>query len=627
MNYLKIENLSKAYGEKLLFENISFTIAQGQKVAMVARNGSGKTSLMNIITGKDIADSGSIEIHKDTRIGYLAQQPEFDPEHTVLESIFASDNNLIQVLKGYNHLLSEIEKGSTEAGDLLQKQIEKIDALDAWNLEATIKEILGKFKIHDFDQKTKTLSGGQKKRIALAKVLIEDVDLLILDEPTNHLDVDMIEWLEEYLTKQKLSLFVVTHDRYFLDKVCNEIIELENQQIYNQRGNYSYYLEKKQERIHVEAATAEKAKNLYRKELEWMRRQPSARATKAKARIDSFYKLEKKTKVHTESGMNELQVSMQRMGKKILEIDHLHKSFDDKCLVKDFSYIFKKGDRIGILGENGCGKSTLLNMITGKLKPDLGEIITGETIVYGYYKQTGLEAPTDKRVIDIVKDVAESIQVGKTTMGASQFLTYFGFDHNTQYNHFGNLSGGEKRRLHLLLTLMANPNFLILDEPTNDLDLETLSTLEDFLDKFEGCLLIVSHDRYFMDRLTEHIFAFEGEGSIKYYPGNYTDYLEKRRGKEKEIKLQEKAHKQDKPNPKKENKTDKPRKASFKEKREYESLVIEIEKLETEKAEILEKMNQETDPGKLQKISTRFGEIEKLLETKEERWLELEELM
>ncbi|MBI9034641.1 MAG: ATP-binding cassette domain-containing protein [Bacteroidales bacterium] len=627
MNYLRIENLSKSYGEKLLFENISFTIAQGQKVAMVARNGSGKTSLMNIITKKDIADAGVVEIHKDTRVGYLPQQPEFNPDHTVLESIFSSENDLIQVLKEYNHLLAEIEKGNSQAGDLLQVQIEKIDALNAWNLESDIKEILGKFKIHDFEQKAGTLSGGQKKRIALAKVLIEDVDLLILDEPTNHLDIDMIEWLEEYLVKQKLSLFVVTHDRYFLDKVCNEIIELENQQIYHHRGNYSTYLEKKEERVQSEASSVEKAKNLYKKELEWMRRQPSARATKAKARIDSFYKLEKKTKVNTEEGMNDLQVSMQRMGKKILEIEHLNKAFDDKILVKDFSYIFKKRDRIGILGENGSGKSTLLNMITGKLKPDQGNIITGDTIVYGYYTQTGLEAPTDKRVVDIVKDVAESIMVGKTSMGASQFLTYFGFDHNTQYNHFGNLSGGEKRRLHLLLTLMANPNFLILDEPTNDLDLETLSTLEDFLDKFEGCLLIVSHDRYFMDRLTEHIFAFEGQGNIKYYPGNYSDYLQKRRDLEKQTKQKERVEKVVEQSQKKVNLSEKPKKASFKEKREYESLIIDIEVLEKEKTELLEQMNTEADPGKLQEIAIRFGEIEKLLEIKEERWLELEELM
>jgi ATP-binding cassette subfamily F protein uup len=620
VNYIKVENLSKSYGEKRLFENISFTISKGQKIALVARNGSGKTSLMNLILGKDIPDTGNITIAKDVNISYLSQNPQFNPDSSILDTIFQSDNPKLQLIKDYNSLLDP-QSNSDNVELSLEKIIEKMDNQNLWNYETEIKEILGKFKIHNLNQKTKELSGGQKKRVALAKTLVEESDLIILDEPTNHLDIDMIEWLEEYLSKKLKSIFLVTHDRYFLDKVCDEIIELEDLEIFRHRGTYNYYLEKKAERILQQDAAIEKARNLYRKELEWMRRQPKARTTKSKARIDSFHDIKKVAHSKKTEKEAKLEVASGRIGKKILEIKNISKSFDEKTLIKDFTYTFKRGDKIGIVGENGCGKSTLLNLITEKLSPDQGHIVKGITIDIGYYNQEGLKVKEGIRVIDIVKDIAENVTLQSGVVSASQFLNHFGFSHNTQYNYFENLSGGEKRRLNLLITLIQNPNFLILDEPTNDLDIQTLRTLEEFLQEFPGCVLIVSHDRYFLDRLTDHIFAFKGKGDIKIYPGNYSDYYDQH---QLELKALKEVSKENKPASVKEKQSSK-KKLSYKEQREFEQLEKDIQDLESKKNDLLELMNTESDADKLHTISTEYSEVTDLLEEKEFRWLELSE--
>ncbi len=626
MNYLLVEQLSKSFGEKELFSDITFGIDQGAKVALIARNGAGKSSLLNIITGKDLPDSGSVTFRRDMRWAYLPQNPEMDDQETIFDVLFHSENEFMRTIRDYEYSLNLIRHDdSPEAQRMLEESTGRMELIGGWDYDVRIKEILGRFKISDLDQKIGELSGGQRKKVALARALIEETDLLILDEPTNHLDIEMIEWLEEYLSRQNLSLLIVTHDRYFLDNVCNEILELDGGNIYRYKGNYAYFIEKKAEREAIEATETEKAKNLFRTELEWMKRMPQARGTKAKARIDRFYDIQEKASKRIEKESGPLQVKMTRIGGKILEMNNVHKSFGDNRVVDDFSYIFKKGEKVGIVGRNGSGKTTLLNMITGELAPDMGKITTGQTIVFGYYSQEGFQPKEDKRVIDIAKDIAEEMPLGKGRISASAFLTHFNFPHTLQYNYYSNLSGGEKRRLFLLMQLLKNPNFLILDEPTNDLDIHTLNLLEDFLINYEGCLLVVSHDRYFMDKIVDHVFVFGENGKIKDYYGNYTDYYRLKLAEEARLARQKSAAAPAKPaEPKQENK---PRKPGYKEKTEFEALDREIPALEAEKKDILDKMNSGTcSPEELTELSLRYQETESLLEEKTNRWLDLSEL-
>lgn len=624
MNYLIAENLTKSYGEKLLFENITFGIDRGQKIALIAKNGAGKTSLLNILTRRDIPDSGEVIVRKEIKVTYLEQNPEFENNLTVIQVLFNSENKFIKTIEEYTKCLAAIElDNNKETQRNLDEASLKMDAMEAWDYERKVKEILSRLKIVNINQKLSELSGGQKKKIALARAMIEDVDLLILDEPTNHLDIEMIEWLEDYLSRSKLSLLLVTHDRYFLDTVCDEILELDNYSVYRYKGNYSYFIEKKAEREAIEASEVEKAKNTYRKELEWMRRMPKARATKAKSRIDSFYELEKTAKKRFDENGPALNVKIERIGKKILEINNIFKSFDDFKILEDFTYTFKRGERIGVVGPNGIGKSTLFNMIIGKERADAGSIIAGQTVKFGYYSQDGLQPDGDKRVIDIVKEIAEVIPINKGTISASQFLFHFGFEQTTQYNYFSNLSGGERRRLFLLMTLMKNPNFLILDEPTNDLDIYTLNLLEEFLANFQGCMLIASHDRFFLDKLVDHIFVFEGDGKIKDYHSNYTEYREKKLIEDRTTRRVQKQK-----NPKQEKPKSISSKPTYKQVKEYEFLEKEIEELETEKADLMAKMNSGvSESKKLQEWSIRIAEIIKSLDEKSDRWLELSELM
>lgn len=626
LNYLLVEQLSKSYGEKELFSDITFGIDQGSKVALIARNGAGKSSLLNIISGKDLPDSGSVTFRKDIRWAYLSQNPEMNDNETVFDILFNAENDFMRAIRNYEYALNLLRHEDTvEAHRLLETATTAMEQMGAWDYDVRIKEILGRFKITDLDQKAGSLSGGQRKKVSLAKALLEETDLLILDEPTNHLDIEMIEWLEEYLSRQNLSLLVVTHDRYFLDNVCNEILELDNNRLYKYKGNYGYFLEKKAEREAIEQVETEKARGLFRKELEWMRRMPQARTTKSKARIDAFYDIQEKALKRSEKDTGPLEVKMTRIGGKILELNNIHKAFGENRLIEDFSYTFKKGDKVGIIGKNGTGKSTLLNMITGSLNPDMGKITTGQTIVYGYYSQDGFQPKEDKRVIDIAKDIAEEMPMGKGRITASAFLAHFNFPHTLQYNYFSSLSGGEKRRLFLLMQLLKNPNFLILDEPTNDLDIHTLNLLEDFLMNFEGCLLIVSHDRYFMDKIVDHVFVFEGGGKVKDYYGNYTAYY-RQRMKEEAAALRLKSPPAPKPTKENTQQSGK-RRPTFKEKSEFEGLGKEIELLESTKADILEKMNSgNCTPEELEALSRSYLETENSLEEKSNRWLELCEL-
>ncbi len=626
MNYLLIENLSKSYGEKELFSNITFGIDEGSKVALIARNGAGKSSLLNIIAGKDLPDTGAVTFRKGIRWAYLPQNPDLNNDATVFDILFHSDNEFMYAIRNYELSLKLLQHDdSPEAHKFLESASLEMERVGGWDYENRIKEILFRFKITDLDQPVRELSGGQRKKISLAKALIEESDLLILDEPTNHLDIEMIEWLEDYLSRQSLSLLVVTHDRYFLDNVCDEILELDNNQLYRYKGNYAYFIEKKAEREAIEATEIEKAQGLFRKELEWMRRMPQARTTKSKARIDNFYEIQDKANKRIEKNTGPLEVKMNRIGGKVLEMNNVFKAFGDINLIEDFSYIFKKGERAGIIGRNGSGKSTFLNLITGRLNADKGKISAGQTIVFGYYSQEGFQPQEDKRVIDIAKDIAEQIPLGKGYLSASAFLSHFNFPHTLQYNYFSSLSGGEKRRLFLLMQLLKNPNFLILDEPTNDLDIYTLNLLEDFLLKFEGCLLIVSHDRYFMDKLVDHVFVFEGNGKVKDYYGNYTVYYRQKLAEE--AKALNKAH-ESKPKKAKEAKPeDKVRKPSYKERKEYEELEQSIQILEEQKHQIMERMNSGIcSPDELTKLASEYSLIESQLETKINRWIELSEL-
>ena len=625
MNYLSVENLSKSFGEKRLFNNISFGIDQGQKIALVGINGAGKSTLMKIIMGLEVPDEGQVAINQGIKIAYVHQNPVFDPDLSVFQTIFSgSSNEVFEVIQRYQKVLREVEAGHGD-NDEFHRLMEQMDALQAWDYEYQVEEVTGKLGLPDTELLVGTLSGGQRKRVALAKSILEKPDLLLLDEPTNHLDLETIEWLEDYLSKANLSLFMVTHDRYFLEKVTNEILELDEGKIFRYQGNYSYFLEKKEERRLNDATELEKAKSLYKKELDWVRRQPKARTTKAKYRVDAFEATKEKAFAKKEEREIELTVTSQRLGNSIIEIDKINKSFDDKTILKDFSYTFKKGDKIGIVGPNGVGKTTFLNMIIGQLPPDSGKIKIGQTTAFGYYKQEELSFDDEKRLIDIVKEVAEVVTVaGGSTITVSQFLNKFGFPPKQQHTPIGNLSGGERRRLQLLMILIKNPNFLILDEPTNDLDIMTLNTLEDFLDNFPGCLIIVSHDRYFMDRLVDHLFVFQGEGIIKDFPGNYSEFREW----EKEQRSQQK----DKataiaPKAKEEPVKEASNKASFKEKKEFEQLQVEMASLEKEKQQLMDNISQGTnDHDTLMSWSTSIKEIDQQLEILEMRWLELSEL-
>ncbi|MFV0501043.1 MAG: ABC-F family ATP-binding cassette domain-containing protein [Bacteroidales bacterium] len=591
-NILSVENLYKSFGEKELIEDISFGINKGQKVALIARNGAGKSTLLNIIMNKDYADSGNVVFKKDIHVNFLSQNPELNPQMTIREYV-----------------------------------LDGIDLVNNWDYENRINEILYKLNLREDNKKISMLSGGEKKKLALSKVLVEDSDLLILDEPTNHLDIEMIEWLENYLSRQNLTLLIVTHDRYFLDNVCSDICEMENGNIYRYKGDYNYFIEKKAEKDYNERIEIEKARNLYKKELEWMRRMPKARTTKSKARIDSFYQIKSVANKKIDFENPELSIRAQRIGEKILELSNICKSYNDKTLLKDFTYTFKKGEKIGIVGKNGAGKTTLLNIITQQLKPDNGKVVIGQTINFGYYSQEGLEEKDDMRVIDIIREVAESIALdNKTEISASQFLYYFGFSPELQYNYYSNLSGGERRRLYLLKVLMSNPNFLILDEPTNDLDIYTLAMLENFLKEYKGCLLIVSHDRSFMDNLVDHLFVFEDNGLIKDYHSTYSDYMDYK----KEIENEKNDNKDSNSSESEINtkvKTKNLNKATYKEKKEYELLNSEIPKLEEEKKIIMDKLSKDNQlPEEISTLSERFQEIERELEEKEMRWLELSEL-
>jgi ABC transport system ATP-binding/permease protein len=633
MNYLSVENLSKSFGERKLFSNISFGISQGQKIALVGINGAGKSTLMKIIMGLEISDTGQVGVNQSIKVAYVHQNPVFEGKMSIYQTIFDQSNSeVLKVIEDYHKAMLDAESG-IDNSDKMTVLFEKMDAFQAWDFEYQVKEVLGKLGLHDTELPVGSLSGGQRKRVALAKAILEKPDLLLLDEPTNHLDLETIEWLEDYLAKANLALFMVTHDRYFLEKVTNEILELDQGKAHRYQGNYGYFLDKKAERMENEDVELEKAKSLYKKELDWIRRQPKARSTKAKYRVDAFEDTKEKASQKREDRDIELQVSAQRLGNKIIEIEHLNKSFGDKNLVTDFNYVFKKKDRVGIVGPNGAGKTTFLNMITGQLAPDSGKVSIGQTTAFGYYRQEESSFDESMRLIDIVKEVAEVVVLDKgQTITVSQFLTQFGFPPKEQHTPIEKLSGGERRRLQLLMVLIKNPNFLILDEPTNDLDLMTLNTLEEFLDSFPGCLIIVSHDRYFMDRLVEHLFVFEGEGAISDFPGNYSEFRESEKSQELRAKNQE-GKNQVASSKNQEEKSiaevsiPQKAKAGFKQKQEFKTVNETIAKLEKEKAELTVKISGgNSDHEELMKISARMLEIDSKLEELELTWLELSEL-
>ncbi len=614
MNYLSVENISKAYGERVLFQNISFGINKDQKIAFIAKNGSGKTTIMNILNGFDEPDTGQVVVRKEIKMAFLSQNNNLQDELTIEESIFASDNEILKVIEQYEKALE-----NPEDEEVYQRAFDDMDRHNAWDFETQYKQILSKLKLEDLKLKVKSLSGGQKKRLALAIILINRPDLLILDEPTNHLDLEMIEWLESYFAKENITLFMVTHDRFFLERVCNEIIELDNGKLYQYKGNYSYYLEKKEERIASENASIDKAQNLFVKELAWMRRQPKARTTKSKSRQDDFYKIKEKAESRRKENVVELEINMERMGSKIIELVKLNKSFKDRIILNDFTYSFQRGERIGIIGKNGTGKSTFLNIMTQTMPPDSGKVIIGETIKIGYYTQSGINPKPGQKVIDIIKEYGEYIPLTKgKIISASQLLERFLFDAKKQYDFVEKLSGGELKRLYLCTVLIQNPNFLILDEPTNDLDIVTLNVLESFLLDFPGNLLVVSHDRYFMDKIVDHLFVFRGEGEVEDFPGNYSDF----RAYEDSADVQQKEdNKTEKKDWKQQNVTTG---LSFNEQKEYQKIEREIKDLEFEKA----KIEQLFTDGKVadDAIEIKANELQAIIqkiEAKEERWFEL----
>lgn len=624
MNYLLIENLTKSFGAKEVFNNLTFGIEKGQKVALVARNGTGKTTLMNIISGKDTAEEGKVVVRNGIRIGFLEQDPHFDPNHTVWQSIFQRSSNISDAIHQYENALKAFEVDKSDVNEeQLSKAMQQMDMLRAWDVEVRVKQILGKLKIYDTEQKLSQLSGGQLKRVALAAVLIDEPDMLIMDEPTNHLDIDMIEWLEDHLSGSNMTLLMVTHDRYFLDNVCTDVYELDNHKIYQYKGDYTYFLEKKAEREASAWSEVDKAKNLYYRELEWVRKMPRARGTKSKSRLDAFDDIKQKAFSLRKRKEIEINMRMKHMGNKILELINVSKSFGDKKLIEKFTYSFRKGERIGIVGNNGTGKSTLLKMITGKLEVDMGKIVVGDTIEFGNYNQEGIALKDDKRVIEVIKDIAEVIDVDRSTrVTASQMLQRFDFPPEMQYNYVSKLSGGEKRRLYLLTVLLRNPNFLILDEPTNDLDIVTLNKLEDYLENFPGCIIIVSHDRYFMDKIVDQIFVFEGDGKVSVFGGNYTEFRLQKEIEEEEKKNVAKQVHIESTYPKEEKKKIK---LSYKEKIEFEQIEKDLPILEEEKNVLNEKLNSPIGHEELLKITERLGEVMKQIDEKTDRWLELSE--
>lgn len=620
MQYLSLENVSRSYGDKVLFKNVNLSISKGDKIALVAKNGSGKTTLLKVIGGEEGSDgeNAKIIISKEIKTSILTQDPAFDPNATVLETIFDSDNEAIIAVRDYEKALLMNDDA------LLQKCVTRLEDLKAWDLESKIHEILHKLLLTDMDQKTGQMSGGQKKRLALAKILIEEPDFLILDEPTNHLDMEMIEWLETFLQQPNLTLFMVTHDRYFLERVCNEIIEMENGNTYMYRGNYSQYLEKREARLLNDAANLEKTKKLFSKELEWMRRQPQARSTKAKSRIDDFYEIKEKASVRLNNDDMKINIQASRLGSKILEAHSIVKNFGDKKILDGFTYKFKKGERIGIVGQNGTGKSTFLKLLTQDIKPDGGKIVVGDTIVFGYYTQDGLVLNEDKTVIDVIRDIAEYIPLDKgQKISAESMLERFLFPRSQQRVYVSQLSGGEKRRLYLLTILMKNPNFLILDEPTNDLDIITLNVLEEYLLDFPGCLIIVTHDRYFMDKLVDHLFILEGNAVLRDYNGTYSDYRELKKAEDRDKSKIDKS-----PVEVIEIKEEEKSKATFEQRKDFARIEKEIKKLEEKKAEITSKFDDASlSPEKIMELSKELDNIQTQLEEKEEKWMELADLM
>tara|TARA_R110000868_G_scaffold138300_3_gene352253 strand:+ start:7893 stop:9776 length:1884 start_codon:yes stop_codon:yes gene_type:complete len=626
MNLLSVENIAKAYGEHVLFSDISFGINKDQKIALIAKNGSGKTSILNILSGLDTPDSGQVNYRKGIRVSFLDQEPNLDPNLTIEETIFASDNEVLKVIRAYEMALE-----NPDDGDAYQAAFEGMERFQAWDFETQYKQILSKLNLDDIHLKVNILSGGQKKRLALANALINKPDLLVLDEPTNHLDLEMIEWLEQYFAKESMTLFMVTHDRFFLERVCNEIIELDEGVLYPYKGNYSYYLEKKEARIEQEVTEQHKSKLLFKKELDWMRRQPKARTTKSKSRIDDFYDIKERASKRRNENQVELEINMERMGSKILELHKISKAYPGKPILNKFEYNFLRGERLGIIGKNGAGKSTFLNIISGNEEPDSGKVIVGETIKFGYYTQKGIDIKEGQKVIDVIREFGDYIPLMKgRQISAQQLLERFLFDRKKQYDFVSKLSGGERKRLYLCTILIQNPNFLILDEPTNDLDIVTLNVLESFLLDFPGCLLVVSHDRYFMDKIVDHLFVFRGDTVVEDFPGNYSDFrtyedsvvIENRAAKKENT--QNNTETSDKGSWKKEEK----KKLSFEEQKEYTNLEKEIKKLETKKEETQHKFADTSLTGEqIDKLSITLKEIEDTIEVKTERWFELSALL
>lgn len=630
MNLLSINQLSKSFGDKVLFKNITFGINYGDKVALTAKNGSGKSTLFKILQGIEIPDNGEVVFRKGLRISFLSQEPELNLQHTIEEAIYACDSEVVKTAIDYAHLIESHYANPTEKSETeLDVLTHRMNDLDAWNVETQIHVVCSNLGLHDLKQKVSTLSGGQRKRLALAQVILNEPDLLIMDEPTNHLDVHVIEWLEDYLHSYKKSILLVTHDRYFLNAVCDRIIEIDNHQLYEYKGNFEYYIEKKAERQLIEASEIEKAKNLYRRELEWVRKQPKARTTKSKSRLDAFSAIEAKARTKKIEKRIELSVKVERLGSKILEVRNLTKSFGTKKIIEGFNYTFIKGEKIGIVGPNGIGKSTFINMLQTIEPPDAGTVTVGDTIVFGYYSQKGIQVADDKRVIEVVKDIAEFIPLADgTNLSASGLLTRFNFPPDVQYGHVGKLSGGERRRLYLLTVLVKNPNFLILDEPTNDLDILTLQTLEEFLLDFQGCVLIVSHDRYFLDRLVDHVFAFEGDGVIKDFPGNYSEYREWKEDLDllKSAGVIEEIPKSDLVQPDHQKIKSEKKKLSYKEQKELETLDEEILRLEKRKSDVEALLtNSSIDVKEIERLTIEFSTIISEIDEKTLRWIELQE--
>ena len=619
-NLLQVENLTKSFGVNSLFDDINFTINEGDKVGLIAKNGTGKSTLLSIIAGDDTPDDGKLIFKNDVTIGYLKQLPQFEPHLSVMDTCLIGDDDQSKAIRQYENALIE---GNNEE---MTKAIQAMDLASAWDYEERFKQILSQLKIDDFKQRISELSGGQIKRVALAKILISNPQFLILDEPTNHLDIDMIEWLEAYLTRSRMTILMVTHDRYFLDKICSKILELDQKSIYGYDGNYNYYLEKRAERIDAQNAAVEKARNLLRTEIEWMRRQPQARAHKAQYRIDAFYDLKERAQSRNDKGDVELNVKAGYIGKKIFVAHHVSKSFDGKVILNDFNYIFSRYEKLGIVGDNGVGKSTFIKLLLDRIQPDSGYFEIGETVKFGYYSQEGIHFDEGKKVIDAIRDVAEHIYFDeKHHYSASQFLQLFLFSPTDQQKLIEKLSGGEKRRLYLAMVLMSKPNFLILDEPTNDLDIQTLEILEEYLSKFSGCLIVISHDRFFMDRCVDHTFVFMGDGVIKDFPGNYSEYRAWKEAHEKEEATVQKQKAESKPVKPRSNNRDNSQKLTFKEKREFEELTESIDRLTKEKEELFNLFNSGEQIDDVATKASRFEEVKDLLDEMELRWLELSE--